>query len=48
LQRHEAGELSLENALQLVRRAISLGATAARQRLLDAEFKPKKLLGDEI
>jgi hypothetical protein len=48
LQRYEAGEVSLEDALTLVRRALSLAATADQQRLLEDEFKPKRLIGDVI
>jgi len=48
LQRLEAGELSVENALALVKRAISLAATPAQAHLLAAEFKRKKLPGDEM
>jgi hypothetical protein len=48
LRRLESGELSVEAALVLVKRAISLAATPAQVRLLAAEFKPQKLPGDEI
>jgi len=48
LQRLEAGELSTENALALVRRATSLAGTPAQARLLAAEFRPEKLPGDTI
>jgi len=48
LRRLESGELSVEDALVLVKRAISLAATPAQVRLLAAEFKPQKLPGDEI
>ncbi len=52
LQRLETGELGFEEAQATIRQAISLRASAAQlaslRRLLDDEFKPKKLPGDEL